>query len=40
MNRSTTIKSIQDIMRKDDSGDDDAQGIGQLSGALRCLTKA
>ncbi|MGB5834488.1 MAG: type I restriction-modification system subunit M N-terminal domain-containing protein, partial [Thiohalocapsa sp.] len=34
MNLSTTIKSIQDIMRKDDGVDGDAQRIGQLSWML------
>ncbi|WP_209262481.1 hypothetical protein [Thiorhodococcus minor] len=31
MNLSTTIKTIQDIMHKDDDADGDAQHIGQLS---------
>lgn len=34
MNLSTTIKSIQDIMRKDDGVDGDAQRIGQLTWML------
>ena len=34
MNLSTTIKSIQDIMRKDDGVDGDAQRIGQLAWML------
>jgi len=34
MNLSSTIKSIQDIMRKDDGVDGDAQRIGQLSWML------
>ncbi|WP_240906026.1 type I restriction-modification system subunit M N-terminal domain-containing protein [Thiorhodococcus mannitoliphagus] len=34
MNLSTTIKTIQDIMRKDDGVDGDAQRIGQLSWML------
>jgi type I restriction-modification system DNA methylase subunit len=34
MSLSTTIKSIQDIMRKDDGVDGDAQRIGQLSWML------
>ncbi|MGE5670395.1 MAG: type I restriction-modification system subunit M, partial [Fibrobacterota bacterium] len=34
MNLSSTIKSIQDIMRKDDGVDGDAQRIGQLSWLL------
>ncbi len=34
MNISTTIKSIQDIMRKDDGVDGDAQRIGQLTWML------
>ncbi|WP_295879213.1 N-6 DNA methylase [uncultured Thiohalocapsa sp.] len=34
MNLSTTVKSIQDIMRKDDGVDGDAQRIGQLSWML------
>jgi type I restriction enzyme M protein len=34
MNLSTTVKSIQDLMRKDDGVDGDAQRIGQLSWML------
>jgi type I restriction enzyme M protein len=34
MNLSTTIKSIQDIMRKDDGVDGDAQRLGQLTWML------
>ena len=34
MSLSTTIKSIQDIMRKDDGVDGDAQRIGQLTWML------
>src|SRR3982750_2455991 len=34
MSLSSTIKSIQDIMRKDDGVDGDAQRIGQLSWML------
>ena len=34
MNLSSTIKSIQDIMRKDDGVDGDAQRIGQLTWML------
>ncbi len=34
MNLSSTIKSIQDIMRKDDGVDGDAQRIGQLTWLL------
>jgi type I restriction enzyme M protein len=34
MHLSTTIKSIQDSMRKDDGVDGDAQRIGQLSWML------
>src|SRR6266851_2811134 len=34
MNLSGTIKSIQDIMRKDDGVDGDAQRIGQLTWML------
>ena len=34
MNLNSTIKSIQDIMRKDDGVDGDAQRIGQLSWML------
>jgi type I restriction enzyme M protein len=34
MNLSSTIKSIQDIMRKDDGVDGDAQRIGQLAWML------
>src|SRR5262245_31865387 len=34
MNLNTTIKSIQDIMRKDDGVDGDAQRIGQLAWML------
>ncbi|WP_428003015.1 type I restriction-modification system subunit M N-terminal domain-containing protein [Acidovorax sp.] len=34
MNISTTIKSIQDIMRKDDGVDGDAQRLGQLTWML------
>ncbi len=34
MNLSNTIKSIQDIMRKDDSVDGDAQRLGQLTWML------
>lgn len=34
MNLSSTIKSIQDIMRKDDGVDGDAQRLGQLTWML------
>lgn len=34
MNLSTTIKTIQDIMRKDDGVDGDAQRLGQLTWML------
>src|SRR6266480_3010033 len=34
MNLSSTVKSIQDIMRKDDGVDGDAQRIGQLTWML------
>jgi len=34
MNLSSTIKTIQDIMRKDDGVDGDAQRIGQLTWML------
>ncbi|WP_254795306.1 type I restriction-modification system subunit M N-terminal domain-containing protein [Halomonas sp. QHL1] len=34
MNLSSTIKSIQDIMRKDDGVDGDAQRLGQLTWLL------
>lgn len=34
MNLSSAIKSIQDIMRKDDGVDGDAQRIGQLTWML------
>jgi len=36
MSVSTTIKSIQDIMRKDAGVDGDAQRIGQLGWMLSC----
>lgn len=40
MNLSSTVKGIQDIMRKDAGVDGDAQRIGQLTWmccSLRCL---